>query len=231
MVHAFFVAVMAVTLTGFLMLVHFDHDYLPDMGAASGWTNRSVVHGVGVVALITGFFLLHMLVLHAYVMRVKSYHDFRDMCAGVGGSGRDWPALGKGGAAEAHLLPVLRRGVYLGVEAVYGTVFVIFLVFFVFEVLYLSSPRSLLLSSLYLCQPSSPSLSELVPPLYSWYACELSLAPSRSPSSFHRCPLGMYASRARSTAVPSVCMRAELCELSLASRAVLTSAARRSSLS
>jgi len=44
--------------------------------------------------------------------------------------------------------------------------------------------------------------------------CVLSLAPSRSPSSFHRCPLGVYASStaslgiyASSTAVPSVYMR------------------------
>lgn len=133
-VHASFVAVAATTLVGFLLMVHFDHDYLPDMQAVSGWTDRSHVHGVGVVVLITGFFLLHMLVLHAYVMRVQSYHDFRDMCAGVGGGGREWPALGKGGAAEAHLLPVLRRGVYVGVEAVYGTVFVVFAVFFLFEV-------------------------------------------------------------------------------------------------
>ena len=138
--HALFVAVTFTTLTGFLLLVHFDHDYLPDMGDVSGWTDRSRVHGVGVVILITGFFALHMLVLHAYVMRVKSYHDFRDLCGGLGGGGREWPALGKGGAAEAHLLPVLRRGVYVGTISVYLMVFVVFAFFFIFEVRALCSP-------------------------------------------------------------------------------------------
>ena len=140
--HALFVAVTFTTLTGFLLLVHFDHDYLPDMGDVSGWTDRSRVHGVGVVILITGFFALHMLVLHAYVMRVKSYHDFRDLCGGLGGGGREWPALGKGGAAEAHLLPVLRRGVYVGTISVYLMVFVVFAFFFIFEVRALCSPLS-----------------------------------------------------------------------------------------
>ena len=138
--HALFVAVTFTTLTGFLLLVHFDHDYLPDMGDVSGWTDRSRVHGVGVVILITGFFALHMLVLHAYVMRVKSYHDFRDLCGGLGGGGREWPALGKGGAAEAHLLPVLRCGVYVGTISVYLMVFVVFAFFFIFEVRALCSP-------------------------------------------------------------------------------------------
>jgi len=128
-----FVAVTTATLAGFLLMVHFDHDYLPDMGAVSGWTDRSYVHAVGVAALISGFFMLHLLVLHAYIMRVQSYHDFRDMCVGVDG-GHEWLALGRGGAAEAHLLPMLRRGVYVGVEFVYGTVLVVFVVFFVFEV-------------------------------------------------------------------------------------------------
>jgi len=113
-------------------MIHYDHDYLPDAGAVSGWKDRSIIHGAGVVALISGYFVLHVMILHAYILRVQSYHDFRDMCAGT--SGFEWPALGKAGAAEAHLLPVLRRGVYIGAEAIFATIFIVFVLFFVFDV-------------------------------------------------------------------------------------------------
>ena len=157
--HAVFVGTMFATLAGYLLLVQFDHDYLPDVrdgdSAISDWMDLSKMHLAGVVMLVCGFFSLHMLVLHAYVMRVQSYHDFRHMCAGTGGSGCEWPALGRAGAAEAHLLPVLRRGVYVGCEAMYATMFVVFVVFFVFQVCALRSPRVPVRVSLCACPSCS----------------------------------------------------------------------------
>ena len=141
--HALFVAVMFVSLLGFLGVVRFDHDYLPDVrsGAATArvWTDHSRAHASGVLATIGGFFALHLLVLHAYLMRVQSLHDFRDMCAGLapagpgpGGEGDAW--LAQAPPAETSLMPVLRRGVYAGCEATYASVFVLFVVLFVFRV-------------------------------------------------------------------------------------------------
>ena len=81
--HVTFTVLLLTALCGLLAVVHFDHDYVPKLQTSTGdgaviwqWHDRSVFHGTGVGALVTGFFWTHMLVLHAYLMLLMSLHDF-----------------------------------------------------------------------------------------------------------------------------------------------------------
>lgn len=110
--HALFVVVSLTTLGGLITVVHCDHDYVPQYPADTGmvvWRDRSMYHGAGVGALVTGFFFVHMLVLYTYLMRVKSHHDFRHMCAGQMGGPEDLVVI--------VVMPRVRRGVYIGSQA------------------------------------------------------------------------------------------------------------------
>ena len=122
---------MFVTLLGFVGVVRFDHDYLPDVRSGADtarvWTDHSLAHGSGVVAAMLGYFALHLLVLHAYLMRVKSLHDFRDMCAGLTPDGEGDAWLAQATPAETSLMPVLRRGVYVACIALFLSTFMLFI--------------------------------------------------------------------------------------------------------
>lgn len=126
--HTLFSALALVTLAGMLMVVEFDHDYLPDVRAGQAtitvWTDLSHVHAAGVLLLVSGFLLMHLMVLGAYLLRVQSFHDFVHMCAGCG----DPWALSK--PLESPVWPRVRRGTYIGGNVLLGATFGVFMLVF-----------------------------------------------------------------------------------------------------
>jgi len=113
LLHVGFAVFLGISLLGLLIVVEFDHDYIPadmtDKASAIAWVDRSRTHFFGVVMLIGGYFVLHLPVIYVYTLRVFSAHDYTCMCNG--------PVVDS--ARRASRPAMIRRGLYIGSESVY----------------------------------------------------------------------------------------------------------------
>jgi len=118
--HTGFVVVLGMTLLGLIAVVKFDHDYVPEnLSDRAGarpivLVDRSFSHFFGVMILIGGYLLLHLLIIYVYTVRIFSSHDYTCMCDGPAlDSCTDRPAM-------------IWWGLYIGSEGVYAVLLCLF---------------------------------------------------------------------------------------------------------
>lgn len=154
--HVLYVGVSFATLAGMLILVHFDHDFLPDArfgeSEISKWTNSTHAHAMGVILMISGYMIAHLFVLLAYVVRVKSYHDFTEMCVGVEVDKGDWG--------------LYRRGSYAGLVIFLLCLFCVFVILFIVDNTLVVLTEYVLLSIFVLVSVENLSISVRIHSVY-----------------------------------------------------------------
>lgn len=125
--HFVYLSAIGATLSGWAILVMYDHDSIPKNWSGTGkvltWREFVYLHKTGVVMVVFGFILLHFLIIYMYIFRITSYHDYKYMCAGVDVEDAD--------SSDSSVMPWMRRGLYAGCEMT-NLVMICFFVVFIF---------------------------------------------------------------------------------------------------
>lgn len=124
--HFLFVLLMLCSFGGFVMVVIFDHVYVPSniqQNVVKEWTEHMNMHYTGVVLLVNGFFGVHVMTSIVYLLGIWSYKDFTVMC-----DNEDEDSHPKSGIFS---MPNLRRVMYILAWLSYATVVFLFVWFFV----------------------------------------------------------------------------------------------------